>query len=66
MGGETTTKLPLQGAFWDAGQAPEKVASGGEEEVEGGGGGRGGDDGEQQGEGGGCNLRNLSRHPTGR
>ena len=35
MGGEETTKLTLLGAFWDAGQTPERVASGGKEEGEG-------------------------------
>ena len=39
------------GDFWDAGQAPERVTSGGEEEGEGEGGSGGGDDGEQQGGG---------------
>ena len=38
MGGDKTTQSPLRRSFCNAGQAPERVASGGEEEGEGGGG----------------------------
>ena len=43
MVGEETTKSPPQGAFWDAGQSPKRMDSGGEEEGEGGGGGQTGE-----------------------